>query len=125
MSSIKLKARQAKQRLKSNYWENCKQKIKQEQSQARTLGINEQKVGAYMRDKVKDDINGQKEDAFYAKVKQLLDTEGEVSNALGRLTDQEVYQTLSYEEKQRYNLRLSAAYIAALEKYRREKGILN
>lgn len=44
-----------------------------------------------------------------------------MSDALGRLTDREYYSTLSYEEKQRYNLELSAKYLEALQRYRKEK----
>ena len=60
---------------------------------------------------------------MYLKVKALLDTEGEVSDAIGRLTDREYYSSLSYEEKQRYTLRLSNRYLQALEKYRKEKEL--
>ena len=74
-------------------------------------------------DKVKNHINGEKEDEFYLKVKNLLDTEGEVSDAIFRLTDREYYDSLSYEEKQRYTLRISSRYVQALEKYRREKEL--
>ena len=49
-----------------------------------------------------------------------LINEGEVSDAIGRLTDMEYYQTLTYEEKQRYNLTLSEKYLRALERFRRE-----
>ena len=57
------------------------------------------------------------------KVKALLDAEGEVSDAIGRLTDREYFDTLSYEEKQRYTLKLAADYLKALEKYRREREV--
>ena len=50
----------------------------------------------------------------------MLLTQGEVSDAIGRLTDKEYYATLSYEEKQRYNLTLSEKYLRALERFRRE-----
>ena len=55
--------------------------------------------------------------------KRLLEEEGEVSDALGRLTDRVYYDTLSYEEKQRYTMQLSNKYLKALEKYRKEKEI--
>ena len=64
---------------------------------------------------------GEKEDEFYLKVKKMLDSEGEVSDAIGRLTDKQYFDTLSYEEKQRYTLELSNKYLAALQKYRKEK----
>ena len=46
-----------------------------------------------------------------------------MSDALGRLTDRAYYDTLSYEERQRYTLKLSEKYLQALEKYRREKSL--
>ena len=55
------------------------------------------------------------------RVKELLDNYGEVSDAIGRLTDREKYEKLSYEERQRYTMELSSKYVEALEKYRREK----
>jgi hypothetical protein len=45
---------------------------------------------------------------------------GEVSDAIGRLTDKPYFETLSYEEKQRYTLALSEKYLRALERFRRE-----
>ena len=50
----------------------------------------------------------------------MLLSEGEVSDAIGRLTDREYFDTLSYEEKQRYTLTLSEKYLRALERFRAE-----
>lgn len=121
METIKSMARQAKLRLKNNFWENCKDNIKQGELQAKNLGLNESKVKSYIGTKVQREIKGQTPDEFYLKVKAMLDECGEVSDAIGRLTDKDYYATLSYEEKQRYNLELSARYLEALERYRKEK----
>ncbi|HIQ66484.1 MAG TPA: hypothetical protein IAB25_05430 [Candidatus Coproplasma stercoravium] len=121
METLKGLARQAKQRLKNNFWENCKDNIKQGELQAKNLGLNESKVKSYIGTKVQREIKGQTPDEFYLKVKAMLDECGEVSDAIGRLTDKDYYATLSYEEKQRYNLELSARYLEALERYRKEK----
>ncbi|MCD8373019.1 MAG: hypothetical protein LUD27_06955 [Clostridia bacterium] len=123
MDSIKKIARQAKLRMKNNFWQDCKQNLQQGEEQAKTLGLNERKVKSYLGGKVQSEIKGQTPDEFYLKVKALLDAEGEVSDALGRLTDKAYYDTLSYEEKQRYTMNLSAKYLAALEQYRREKSL--
>ncbi len=123
MEDIKELARAAKQRLKNKFWEECKRNIDDGAACAREKGINEAKVKHSLRGKVKDEIKGEKPDLFYLKVKELLDREGEVSDALGRLTDRAYYETLSYEEKQRYTLSLSAKYLQALDKYRREKAL--
>ena len=121
METIKSIARQAKQRLKNNFWENCKQDLKQGEIQAKNKGLNENKVKSYTLGKARAEIRGEAPDDFYLRVKAMLDECGEVSDAIGRLTDADYYNTLSYEEKQRYNLELSAKYLAALERYRREK----
>ena len=123
MESIKSIARQAKQRLKNNFWENCKTNIKQGELQAKSLGLNESKVKSYIGVKVQRQIKGSAPDEFYLKVKAMLDECGEGSDAIGRLTDKAYYATLSYEEKQRYNLELSARYLAALERYRKEREL--
>ena len=65
-------------------------------------------------------VKGEKEDEFYERVKGLLLSEGEVSDALGRLTDKDYYATLSYEEQQRYTLQLSERYLKALERFKKE-----
>jgi hypothetical protein len=69
---------------------------------------------------VEESIVGEKTDEFYLKVKDMLLKDGEVSDAIGRLTDKAYYETLSYEEKQRYTLSLSERYLRALERFRRE-----
>ncbi len=121
MEDLKSVARRAKRRLKTDYWKKCKENADRTAAMAKSMGLNEGKVKSGIYYKVRSDIRGEKPDEFYLRVKQLLDTCGEVSDAIGRLTDEKYYSTLSYEEKQRYNLELSAKYLAALEKYRAEK----
>lgn len=123
MEDIKNLAHAAKQRLKNNFWEDCKRNLDAGATQAKVLGLNETRVKSTLQTRVKSEIKGEKQDDFYLKVKALLDSEGEVSDALGRLTDREYYETLGYEEKQRYSLTLSSKYLRALEKYRKEKEI--
>ncbi len=107
----------------NNFWEECKRNIDEGTFQAREKGLNEVRVKSSLRGKVESEIKGEKQDEFYLKVKSLLEREGEVSDALGRLTDRAYYDTLSYEERQRYTLKLSEKYLQALEKYRREKSL--
>ena len=87
---------------------------------AKEQGLNESAAGRYLKDKVSLQIAGQKEDEFYLKVKAMLLEDGEVSDAIGRLTDKSYYETLSYEEKQRYTLSIGEKYLRALERFRRE-----
>lgn len=123
MEDLKLMARAAKRRLKTDFWGNCKRNFDKNASEAKEMGISEIKVKSSMKGRVKSAIRGEKQDEFYLRVKKLLDEEGEVYDAIGRLTDREYYETLSYEEKQRYTLDLSNRYLAALQKYKKEKEL--
>ena len=121
MNDLKVLARNAQQRLASGFCQQCKQDVDLKTKEAEKSGLNAGRVKCHLYGKVKDSIRGQREDEFYLKVKKLLDEYGEVSDAIGRLTDKEYYETLSYSEKQRYTMELSARYLEALEKYRKEK----
>ncbi len=121
MDDIKKIAKQAKRRLGTDFWRRCKEDVDLTAREAEKNGKNINKVKSQLYDKVKSVIRGEEEDEFYLKVKKLLDEHGEVSDALGRLTDKKYYETLSYEERQRYTMELSGKYLAALEKYRKEK----
>lgn len=118
--TLREEARLAKSRIKSGFWAECKEDFSEKKEKAREHGLNESKAGRYFKTQVEAKIEGRKEDEFYLKVKQMLLTQGEVSDAIGRLTDQEYFSTLSYEEKQRYTLTLSEKYLRALERFRRE-----
>ena len=119
-STLREEARRAKCRIKTGFWAECQENKHEHLQKARQQGLNESKVGRFFAAQVAAQIEGKQEDEFYLKVKQMLLTEGEVSNAIGRLTDQEYYATLSYEEKQRYTLNLSEKYLRALERFRAE-----
>ncbi len=119
--SLKTVAKEAKNRLKSGFWENCKSELAGEVARARTAGVSESRTCRYFAGKVTCTIRGGDDDAFYNKVRALLLSEGEVSDAIGRLTDKEYFATLSYEDKQRYTLTLSERYLKALERFRRER----
>ncbi len=118
--TLREEARRAKTRIKTGFWFECKEDLGEHLEKARQQGLNESKAERFFAERVSAKISGNKEDEFYVKVKEMLLSEGEVSNAIGRLTDQEYYQTLSYEEKQRYTLTLSEKYLRALERFRRE-----
>ena len=118
--TLREEARRAKSRIKSGFWAACQEDMILQKEEARRKGVNESKEGQFFKTKVTAQIAGEKEDTFYLRVKEMLLSEGEVSDAIGRLTDREYYDTLSYEEKQRYNLTLSEKYLRALERFRRE-----
>ena len=119
--NLKAAARQAKQRLRTDFWGKCQSDMLAYEKDAEKNGKNVVKVKSHLYTKVKSVIKGETPDEFYLKVKTLLDEHGEVSDAIGRLTDKQYFATLNYEERQRYTMELSAKYLAALEKYRREK----
>jgi len=118
--TLRALARNAKARMKSGFWAECHEDMREKLSLAKQQGLNESKAGRYFKEKVSAKLFGETEDEFYSKVKRMLLEDGEVSNAIGRLTDKPYYDTLSYEEKQRYNLTLSEKYLRALERFRKE-----
>ena len=118
--SLRDEARRAKARIKQGFWTECTEDMQESIERARALGVNESKAGRFFAERVSKQIAGEKEDEFYLKVKKMLLLEGEVSDAIGRLTDKPYYDSLSYEEKQRYTLSLSEKYLRALERFRRE-----
>ncbi len=123
--TLKQYAKEAKKRLKQGFWQSYRKGLDTELKRAKEEGISETSVKEYYNKRVSDDIkfNRAGEEEFYAKVKNILDSEGEVSDAIGRLTDKEFFETLSYDEKQRYTLSLSERYLKAVERYKKEKEI--
>lgn len=123
--TLKQYCKEAKKRLKNGFWQNYATELKKELEKAEDNGVNANKVKEYYVEKVINNINKEEseDEAFYKKVKTILDSEGEISNAIGRLTDKTYYETLSYEEKQRYTLSLSEKYLKAKERYVKEKEL--
>ncbi len=123
--SVKQYAREAKNRLKSGFWQEYKKNLECEIQKASEVGVAKSKVIEYYASKTKEDMKPvrESEEQFYLRVKKILDEEGEISNVLGRLTDSKVYNNLSYEEKQRYSLTLSEKYLKAVERYNKEKAM--
>ena len=123
--SLKEYAKEAKKRLKSGFWDNYKKDLEQELKKAEETGVSSSRVRDYFTQKVKIYIKSGKDEneEFYLKVKKILDEEGEIPDAIGRLTDKKVFDELSYEEKQRYSLNLSEKYLQAVERYNKEKAI--
>jgi hypothetical protein len=123
--TFKQYCKEAKKRLKKGFWQKYHQELQAELVRAEQAGISVSKVKEFYNERISGSIrNGQKEDdEFYLKVQRILDEEGEISNAIGRLTDKKLYSTLSYDEQQRYNLELSEKYLKAVERYRKEKSM--
>ncbi|MBE5734316.1 MAG: hypothetical protein E7347_04630 [Clostridiales bacterium] len=123
--SLKQYCREAKKRLKQGFWQNYSQNLDKELAKAESLGVSTSKVKEYYTCKITENIKNSKDEfeEFYKKVKTLLDAEGEVSNAIGRLTDKEHFDSLPYDERQRYTLNLSEKYLRAVERYKKEKAL--
>ncbi|MBQ3116367.1 MAG: hypothetical protein IJC07_05000 [Clostridia bacterium] len=123
--TLKQYCREAKKRLKQGFWQNYHKNLNEQLEKAEREGVAVSKVKDYYATKISGDIKNTSEEReeFYSKVKKLLDEEGEVSNAIGRLTDKEYFTSLSYEEQQRYTLSLSEKYLQAVERYKREKAM--
>ena len=123
--TLRMIARQAKQRMKENFWENYRAEQKERIDLAKQNGVNTQEAERFFAMEMERKIRGEEViDPFYERVKALLLSEGEVSDAIGRLTDYALYETLSYTEKQRYTLDLSQKYLRALERFKREYAFL-
>lgn len=123
MEDIKLLAKEAKQRMKSGFWEENKEKIGYMKSKAKSEGIESSKIVRYYQTNVIREIKPKKDEneKFYKKVKAILDSVGEVSDIIKRLIDTEVYNSLPYDRKQKYVMELSQKYREALVRYKREK----
>lgn len=107
--------------MKENFWESYKREQAEKLKIAQANGANTQEAERFFVHEVERKIRGEDEvDEFYERVKELLLKEGEVSDAIGRLTDRTLYDSLSYTEKQRYTLALSERYLRALERFKRE-----
>ena len=124
--SLKELAKEAKQRLKTGFWQDYKRNLDKEIERAKENGYSESKVKEYYTHQVEKTVKigtNEEDEFFYKKVKKLLDEEGEVSNALGRLANSEETEGMSYDQKQRYYLKLSERYLKAVERYNKEREI--
>ena len=121
--TLKGAAKQAKTRVKNGFWAACSKEKEEAVRRAVENGANAAEASRRFLGSVEQQILGVEKDDFYERVKELLLSEGEVSDAIGRLTDKAYYETLSYEEKQRYTLALSERYLRALKRFKKECGL--
>ncbi len=121
--TFKSLAKEAKKRMKSGYWDNFDKELQSKKNLAEDVGVNPSHVAEYYMATTFNEVNGKRssDEEFYNKVKKLLIEHGEVSNAIGRLVDHDVYDKMNYDQKQRYMLDLSNRYLEALERFRKEK----
>lgn len=123
--TLKEYCKEAKKRLKTGFWENYQKDLNDKICEAERIGVSENKIKEYYIIKAKQEIkiSSNENEEFYQKVKKILLEEGEVSNAIGRLTDKAYFETLSYDEKQRYTLSLSEKYLKAVERFNKEREV--
>ena len=124
--SLKEYCKDAKKRLKNGFWQEYFDSREKIIEKAQLNGGSPEKVKEYLNgrlySKIRDQIN-ESEEKFYEKVKKILLEEGEISNALGRLTNKSEFELLSYDERQRYTLALSERYVKAVERFNYEKSL--
>lgn len=118
--TLKNKAREAMKRMKSGFWENYRSEVKTMAEKVKAEGVDTSKVVEFYESKSTRVIT-KNNDEFYEKVKKILDEFGEVSDIIGRLIDKDKYDSLCYEQRQRYVLDVSNKYRESLERYKREK----
>jgi len=123
--SLKQYCKEAKKRLKGGFWQSYQKNLNENIERAEREGISTSKVKQYYTERVIENIKNRDEEKeeCYKKVKKLLLEEGEVPNAIGRLTDIDLFNSLSYEERQRYTLSLSEKYLEAVERFRKEQAL--
>ena len=73
--SIKSAAKEAKMRLKSRFWQDYKRDLDSSVKIAKEEGIGESGVKTYFKNRVVKNVRGTsaEEEAFYVKVKEMLD----------------------------------------------------
>ena len=124
--SLKQYCKDAKKRLKNGFWQNYFETREIIIEKAQNNGASPEKVKEYLNgrlsSKIRDQIN-EEDEKFYEKVKKILLEEGEISNAIGILTNKSEFDSLSYEERQRYTLSLSEKYVKAVERFNQEKTL--
>ena len=123
---LKTLAKEAKQRLKSGFWDRHKNDVKSSSEKAKSEGVAQSVVISYYQKKDAPIVKKTAEETipFYEKVKKILDEKGKVANIISLLIDHSVFDSLDYNAKQKYLLELSNKYLEALDRYDAEKRIL-
>ena len=122
-NEIKNMAKLAKQRLRTGFWEECKENVNESVIKAKAEGESSSNVIRYYRTRVTRVISGYNEqkEAFYLKVKEILEVFGDVSDIIGRLCDLEYMKTLNFQQREKYLSEIAAQYRECKERYDQEK----
>lgn len=122
-TQIKSLAKLAKQRLKSGFWEDCKERVNESVSKAKEEGEQPAEVIRYYKTEVTRVIIGKNEEdeKFYQKVKAILEELGEVSDIIGRLSDEDYMKTLTFQQREKYISEIATRYRECRERYYQER----
>lgn len=122
-TQIKSLAKLAKQRLKSGFWEDCKERVNESVSKAKEEGEQPAEVIRYYKTEVTRVIIGKNQDdeKFYQKVKAILEELGEVSDIIGRLCDEDYMKTLTFQQREKYISEIASRYRECRERYNNER----
>ena len=122
-NEIKNMAKLAKQRLRTGFWEECKETVNESVIKAKAEGENSSSVIRYYKTRVTRVVSGYNEqkEAFYLRVKGILDVYGDVSDIIGRLCDLEYMKTLTFQQREKYLSEIAAQYRECRERYDQEK----
>lgn len=129
-NELKLKAKSAKQRLKSGFWDKINEKRQNEINEAKINGKSVQKIkdyyNSYIYETVREKDNASlEEEMFLQKVREIIENEEYINNPLKLLMNDEYMASLDYSGKQRYILEISEKYRKAREKIKAEDNLKN
>ena len=118
---LKRLARKAKGRLKTGFWKDYDADVKNAIGSSDSASAKKSEIVRYYRAKALREIDSPPDEAFYLKVKAILDSCGEVSDIIGRLIDENAVSHMTFLERQRYVLDISEKYRICRERYEQEK----
>ena len=127
MNELKKRALLAKQRMKMGYWEQMMKDREKLISEVGSTCEAKKLVSDYQRDKYNREFNvtiskhKTEDEQLYEKVRSILDSEELIINPIARLIDQNEYDNMDNDGKQRYILELSAKFRELKERYNQEK----
>jgi len=125
-SVFKNYAKQAKQRLKNNFWGEVMTE-RQEFKHMEEEGTNTQSLRIKQKQELKEkiyNVNFESDEDFYNRVKQILTNKEVVTNPIAMLTDPKLLESMSEQQKQAYLLKLSNRYQQAVERYNKEQLVV-
>jgi len=133
MSELKKRALLAKQRMRMGYWQSVQDERSKKLSE---LGVVNSEAVELVRDMQRAQVKREgnlalgtsqdiEDEIFYEKVCQLLNSDEIITNPLGKLVDNDVYEALDEGNRQRYILELSKKFCIMKARYYSECALNN